>query len=162
MTPPAAAAWVADRIGADVAEADRAAELAKADLLTGMVGEFPELQGVMGGYYALHDGEPAQVAVLGRVDRGRVVLDRDDRAVPDDHRGRPLSTGEDGTPGPYDEIDHGPSLTAGGRRQAGLGPRHIEQGPLSAQTSWLPGVSFWVHHWAVYWWPLYETVMPLV
>ena len=36
--------------------------LAKADLTTGMVGEFPELQGVMGRYYALHDGEPAAVA----------------------------------------------------------------------------------------------------
>ncbi|MEO7338216.1 MAG: glycine--tRNA ligase subunit beta, partial [Caldimonas sp.] len=56
------ARWVAERIGADVAQADRAAELAKADLLTDMVGEFPELQGVMGGYYAIHDGEPADVA----------------------------------------------------------------------------------------------------
>ena len=37
--------------------AERAAELAKADLVTGMVGEFPELQGVMGRYYALHDDE---------------------------------------------------------------------------------------------------------
>jgi glycyl-tRNA synthetase beta chain len=45
-----------------VALAERAAWLAKADLLTGMVGEFPELQGVMGRYYALHDGEPAAVA----------------------------------------------------------------------------------------------------
>jgi glycyl-tRNA synthetase beta chain len=42
--------------------ADRAALLAKADLLTDMVGEFPELQGIMGRYYALHDGEDAQVA----------------------------------------------------------------------------------------------------
>ncbi len=42
--------------------ADRAALLAKADLLTGMVGEFPELQGIMGRYYALHDGEDALVA----------------------------------------------------------------------------------------------------
>ncbi len=41
---------------------DRAAELAKADLLTDMVGEFPELQGVMGGYYARHDGEFIAVA----------------------------------------------------------------------------------------------------
>jgi glycyl-tRNA synthetase beta chain len=41
---------------------DRAALLAKADLPTGMVGEFPELQGVMGRYYALHDGEPPEVA----------------------------------------------------------------------------------------------------
>ena len=44
------------------AEVDRAAELAQADLLTDMVGEFPELQGVMGGYYARHDGESAAVA----------------------------------------------------------------------------------------------------
>ncbi|HTV44664.1 MAG TPA: glycine--tRNA ligase subunit beta [Stellaceae bacterium] len=42
--------------------ARRAARLAKADLSTGMVGEFPELQGVMGRYYALHDGEPCEVA----------------------------------------------------------------------------------------------------
>jgi glycyl-tRNA synthetase beta chain len=48
--------------GADKAKAVRAAELAKADLSTGMVGEFPELQGVMGRYYALNDGEPADVA----------------------------------------------------------------------------------------------------
>ncbi|MBE0549650.1 MAG: glycine--tRNA ligase subunit beta, partial [Rubrivivax sp.] len=49
--------------GALSAEADRAAVLAKADLLTGMVGEFPELQGVMGGYYARHDGETEAVAL---------------------------------------------------------------------------------------------------
>jgi glycyl-tRNA synthetase beta chain len=47
---------------ADAAKARRAAELAKADLSTGMVAEFPELQGIMGRYYALHDGEPADVA----------------------------------------------------------------------------------------------------
>src|SRR3989449_5151577 len=40
----------------------RAAELCKADLTTGMVGEFPELQGVMGRVYAQHDGEPGEVA----------------------------------------------------------------------------------------------------
>ena len=44
------------------ASADRAAYLCKADLLTEMVGEFPELQGIMGRYYALNDGEPKQVA----------------------------------------------------------------------------------------------------
>ncbi|MBL8739091.1 MAG: glycine--tRNA ligase subunit beta [Planctomycetes bacterium] len=43
-------------------QAARAAELAKADLLTEMVGEFPELQGVMGGYYARHDGEVDTIA----------------------------------------------------------------------------------------------------
>ncbi|MGH7042649.1 MAG: glycine--tRNA ligase subunit beta, partial [Acetobacteraceae bacterium] len=53
---------IAPLVGADPALADRAALLAKADLVTGMVGEFPELQGVMGRYYAQHDGEPAAVA----------------------------------------------------------------------------------------------------
>jgi glycyl-tRNA synthetase beta chain len=43
-------------------QADQAALLSKADLLTDMVGEFPELQGVMGRYYALHDGLPAEIA----------------------------------------------------------------------------------------------------
>ncbi len=43
-------------------QAERAARLAKADLVTDMVGEFPELQGVMGGYYARHDGESEAVA----------------------------------------------------------------------------------------------------
>jgi glycyl-tRNA synthetase beta chain len=47
---------------ADAKRARRAASLAKADLSTGMVGEFPELQGVMGRYYALHDGEDSRVA----------------------------------------------------------------------------------------------------
>lgn len=42
--------------------AERAARLAKADLVTGMVGEFPELQGLMGGYYAAAQGEPREVA----------------------------------------------------------------------------------------------------
>ena len=45
------------------AQADRAAQLAKCDLVTDMVGEFPELQGVMGGYYARHDGESEAVAL---------------------------------------------------------------------------------------------------
>ena len=45
-----------------VAQADQAANLAKTDLVTDMVGEFPELQGIMGGYYALNDGLPAAVA----------------------------------------------------------------------------------------------------
>jgi glycyl-tRNA synthetase beta chain len=53
---------IARKLGADAALAERAAWLAKADLLTGMVGEFPELQGVMGRYYALHDGEPRELA----------------------------------------------------------------------------------------------------
>jgi len=53
---------LADAAGADPALAERGARLAKADLTTEMVGEFPELQGIMGRYYALHDGEPAEVA----------------------------------------------------------------------------------------------------
>jgi len=53
---------IAFLIGADRAQAVRAGLLSKADLTTGMVGEFPELQGVMGGYYARHDGEDDAVA----------------------------------------------------------------------------------------------------
>lgn len=54
---------IAAMCGADVALAKRGARLAKADLLTDMVGEFPELQGTMGTYYARHDGEPEEVAI---------------------------------------------------------------------------------------------------
>jgi glycyl-tRNA synthetase beta chain len=53
---------IARRLHADAGHAERAAYLAKADLLTDMVGEFPELQGIMGRYYALHDGEGEVVA----------------------------------------------------------------------------------------------------
>ncbi|CAM2140932.1 glycine--tRNA ligase subunit beta [Pararobbsia alpina] len=56
------AAAIAPLMHADLALAKRGAFLAKADQLTDMVGEFPELQGTMGRYYALHDGEPADVA----------------------------------------------------------------------------------------------------
>ncbi len=52
--------------GASPDMAERAARLAKADLVTGMVGEFPELQGLMGGYYAAAQGEPAEVAAAVR------------------------------------------------------------------------------------------------
>ncbi len=58
----ALAAVIADALGANAEKAARAALLAKADLTTGMVGEFPELQGIMGGYYARHDGEDDDVA----------------------------------------------------------------------------------------------------
>jgi glycyl-tRNA synthetase beta chain len=58
----ALAAAIAASIGADVAASRRAALLCKCDLLTAMVGEFPELQGVMGRYYALADGEAGAVA----------------------------------------------------------------------------------------------------
>ncbi|HRP96670.1 MAG TPA: glycine--tRNA ligase subunit beta [Rhodocyclaceae bacterium] len=53
---------IAASLHADITAAARAARLAKADLVTEMVGEFPELQGIMGRYYALHDGEDALVA----------------------------------------------------------------------------------------------------
>jgi glycyl-tRNA synthetase beta chain len=61
-------ASIASTIGAELEgedlamHADQAALLAKADLLTDMVGEFPELQGIMGRYYALHDGLPQEIA----------------------------------------------------------------------------------------------------
>lgn len=56
------AAEIAPLVGADVAKTTRAARLAKADLLTEVVGEFPEVQGLMGKYYALAQGEDASVA----------------------------------------------------------------------------------------------------
>jgi glycyl-tRNA synthetase beta chain len=56
------AAEIAPLVGADVEKAKRAAKLAKADLLTEVVGEFPEVQGLMGKYYALAQGEDASVA----------------------------------------------------------------------------------------------------
>ncbi|HEV2955772.1 MAG TPA: glycine--tRNA ligase subunit beta [Xanthobacteraceae bacterium] len=56
------AAELAPTVGADTAKAKRAARLCKADLVTEMVGEFPELQGVMGGYYAEAQGEGEEIA----------------------------------------------------------------------------------------------------
>jgi glycyl-tRNA synthetase beta chain len=56
------AAEIAPLVGADVEKAKRAAHLAKADLLTEVVGEFPELQGLMGKYYAMAQGEDSSVA----------------------------------------------------------------------------------------------------
>lgn len=56
------ASAIARGLGADHVATGRAARLAKADLVTGMVGEFPELQGIMGRYYALHDSEPVEIA----------------------------------------------------------------------------------------------------
>jgi len=55
---------IAPLVGADVEKTERAARLAKADLLTEVVGEFPELQGLMGKYYALAQGEDASVAAV--------------------------------------------------------------------------------------------------
>ncbi len=56
------AVHLAERFSADREKAERAALLSKSDLLTGVVYEFPELQGLMGKYYALHDGEDPEVA----------------------------------------------------------------------------------------------------
>ena len=56
---------IAKKLNADETLANRAAEIAKTDLLTDMVGEFPELQGIMGTYYAKHDGENPDVATSG-------------------------------------------------------------------------------------------------
>lgn len=56
------AAWIAKQLGEDANLAQRAAELCKCDLLSDMVGELPSLQGVIGRYYAQHDGEDFQVS----------------------------------------------------------------------------------------------------
>ncbi len=56
------AAEIAPQVGAEAETTKRAAMLAKADLVTGMVGEFPELQGLMGRYYATAQGEKAEIA----------------------------------------------------------------------------------------------------
>ncbi|MFC4297379.1 MAG: glycine--tRNA ligase subunit beta [Castellaniella sp.] len=68
------ARWLAPLLGGPFEPAARAAMLAHADLSTQMVGEFPELQGIMGAYYAAHDGEPPVVARALR-DQYRVRLD---------------------------------------------------------------------------------------
>jgi glycyl-tRNA synthetase beta chain len=57
------AAFIAQRIGGNAAWASHAGLLSKCDLATEMVGEFPEMQGVAGYYYALNDGEPEEVAL---------------------------------------------------------------------------------------------------
>ncbi len=59
----AVARRIAQQLGGNVDHADRAALLAKADLNTSMVGEFPELQGIIGAYYAQYDDEPADVVL---------------------------------------------------------------------------------------------------
>ncbi|WP_323016933.1 glycine--tRNA ligase subunit beta [Castellaniella sp.] len=68
------ARWLAPLLGGQPLVAARAAMLAHADLGTLMVGEFPELQGIMGAYYAQHDGEPPEVARALR-DQYRIRLD---------------------------------------------------------------------------------------
>lgn len=82
---------LAEDFGVDAAEAVRAARLAKADLVTEMVGEFPELQGIMGRYYAREDGEPEAVAVaLDEVYWPRFAGDR----IPASALGRLLAVAE--------------------------------------------------------------------
>ena len=70
----AIAAYIAKTLGADSALAERAAELAKADLTTNMVGEFPELQGIMGAYYARGDNEAPEI-VQALAEQYRIRLD---------------------------------------------------------------------------------------
>jgi glycyl-tRNA synthetase beta chain len=68
------AGYIAGQLGADAQHADRAALLAKADLGSNMVAEFPELQGIMGAYYAAGDGEPDDV-VLALKNQYRIRLE---------------------------------------------------------------------------------------
>jgi glycyl-tRNA synthetase beta chain len=84
----AVAGFIAEAIGSRVEYAQRAAALCKCDLVTSMVFEFPELQGVMGRYYAAHDGEPAEVAAaLDEQYRPRFSGD----ALPATHTGQALA-----------------------------------------------------------------------
>ena len=84
----AIASFIAGAIGSSVEYAERAAALCKCDLLTSMVFEFPELQGVMGRYYATHDGEAAEVAVaLNEQYQPRFAGD----ALPATHTGQALA-----------------------------------------------------------------------
>ncbi len=85
------AAWLAPHFGADPALATRASALSRCDLVTEMVGEFPELQGTMGRYYAAHDGEPAEVAqALGEFYQPRFAGD----AIPQSAVGRAVASAE--------------------------------------------------------------------
>ena len=87
----ALATWAATALNVDGGTAERAAILAKCDLLTGMVGEFPELQGTMGRHYALSDGEPEAVAsAIGEHYQPRFAGD----ALPETHAGQILSVAD--------------------------------------------------------------------
>jgi glycyl-tRNA synthetase beta chain len=87
----ALAKWSATALEIDGNTAERAAALAKCDLLTGMVGEFPELQGTMGRYYALSDGEPEAVAsAIGEHYQPRFAGD----ALPETEAGQVLSVAD--------------------------------------------------------------------
>ena len=79
---------IAQSLSADPRIVERAAQLCKCDLITGMVGEFPELQGTMGRYYAIADGEPEAVAAaIGEHYQPRFAGD----ALPDSAAGQLLS-----------------------------------------------------------------------
>ena len=82
------AGWLAEQQGVERSQVERAAELCKCDLLTGMVGEFPDLQGTMGRYYAISDGEPIAVATaIGEHYQPRFAGD----ALPETDAGRILA-----------------------------------------------------------------------
>jgi len=84
----ALAAEIASRIGSDSRKAERAALLAKCDLLTQLVGEFPELQGTVGAYLATNDGEDPEIArAIGEHYRPRFAGD----ALPETHTGQVLA-----------------------------------------------------------------------
>lgn len=99
---------LADDAGVEPAMAGRSAVLCKADLLTGMVGEFPGLQGAMGGHYARHDGEPESVWVA--VSEHYAPRHADD-AIPASPGGRALALA--------DRLDLLAGLFAIGRRPSG-------------------------------------------
>jgi len=83
--------WLASALVHDAVTVERAASLAKCDLLTGMVGEFPELQGTMGAYYAAADGETQGVATaIGEHYRPRFAGD----AIPGSQDGRLLAAAD--------------------------------------------------------------------
>ncbi len=87
----ALAGEIADQCGADVALTRRAARLSRCDLVTDMVGEFPELQGIMGRYYAAADGEDASVAAaIGEIYQPRFAGDQ----LPATPAGRALSVAD--------------------------------------------------------------------
>jgi glycyl-tRNA synthetase beta chain len=85
------ATWLASKLGLnhdDQNACRHAAELSKTDLLTGIVGEFPMLQGIMGGHYAMHDGEPAKVF---RAIRDQYLPRGMDEQLPETMEGKVLS-----------------------------------------------------------------------
>jgi glycyl-tRNA synthetase beta chain len=87
----AIAAWIATELEMPAEPVERAAMLCKCDLLSGMVGEFPDLQGTMGRYYATSDGEaPAVAAAIGEHYQPRFAGD----ALPDTGEGRVLAVAD--------------------------------------------------------------------